>query len=321
MTPPKSRFLIPALAASLAALGATARSDEAPRGSVLTLRNTPLFRLDGEALVASRTVPAATELAVDAARPDRVDGSGTVYRPVRSGADGPGWVRRADLMAVPAFRRREGEVPPLIAEQPVASQRAWELVRSAIEEDARLGTNSHQPYLARAELWALAGGYDEAIADLLEATNRVRRRPVTNAEQIELLRRLEELLALRVQAPRPPYRGDAMAHFQRGWQAYHDDRLDEALRHFDRAVQIDPEDKVLWYYRALTHKRLGQDQAAERDITVAVYLERRDTPPNPTRRWEDHPAGWKHWTRHFARVQGPLRLWMEDHRSGVASGS
>jgi tetratricopeptide (TPR) repeat protein len=196
----------------------------------------------------------------------------------------------------------------LIAKQPVSLQRAWAALDEVIREQAQSGSSSPEPYLARSELWALATDYDAALEDLLEAMKVAQRQPQTTAQRLAYLTRFEEILALRVRLPRPRYPGEAVDHLGAGIEFFDQGLLDRALAEFDAAVQLNPADKVHWYYRALTQKRLLNDAAAERDVTVAVHLERQQA---------GYPSS--HWLRYFIRVQGPLRNWMEDHRSGLAT--
>jgi tetratricopeptide (TPR) repeat protein len=299
------------LASVMLSFGATARAKDEAQVRALTVRPAVLYRTQGNALVAGVRIPALSELPLDGRRPNYTDGSGVSYRPILWGQDQPGaWVRQADLVSIPQPRPRIGDLPPLIARQPIGIQRAWLAIEAATQENSRISPPLPQPYLARAELWAMVSNYDAAIDDLLTASVLSRKRQATTADQVELLKRLEGLLAKHAQTPRPQYRGDSSSHFQAGYEAYHEGRLDDALRRFDAAIQYDPGDMVLWYYRALTNKRLLNDSAAEHDITMAVYLERQ----------EQRSLGPHQWTRLFTRVQGPLRNWMEAYRSGVTPG-
>jgi hypothetical protein len=306
----KSLSILGAMATAVLAVGTTAPAGDPAGARVLTVRAALLYRSRGDTLVADGRLPALSELTLDGGRTTLVDGAGVSYRPVRWARDGAAWVRQADVAAIPQPGPRPGGLPPLIARQPVAIQRSWLSIEAAIRENAQLRPPLPQPYLARAELWAMVSNYDAAIDDLLTAAQLARRRGATTADQVELLKRLEVLLARHAATPRPLYRGDARSHFQAGYDAYHEGWLSEALTQFATAVQYDPEDMVLWYYKALTNKRMLNEPEAERDIAMAVYLERRN----------HATLGDPHWTRLFTRVQGPLRNWMEAYRSGLTPG-
>ncbi len=205
-----------------------------------------------------------------------------------------------------------GAVPELIRKQPETLWKAWLAVDAVIRENAGRAQPLPQPYLARAEIWSLAGNHEEAVRDLLTATSIARSQRATVVEQARYLTRLQESLEQLVRAPRPEFHGDATAQFTAGLNDYFQGDLTQALRHFESATQLAPEDTVYWYYRALTHKRLGNDRDAARDITVAVSLEKSQA------EWLPRTHG--RWLGYFTRVQGPLRQWMESYRSAKPLG-
>ena len=286
--------------------GRPVRSEELSAPRVLTVRGTGLYRLANNALVAAEDVPPLMEFVIAPSARNIVDTAGVVYRPVRRAAEQVRWVRERDVVAVPAGAPSDRGLPALIAKQPAHVQRAWIEIDKLIRENQATSTPLAHAYLARAEIWATASDYENALEDVLTAFRLSRQAGATLAEQSRMTARLQELLQRLAHSPRPRYFGDADAHYRAGFDAYHSDQLETALRHFDSAVQLAPEDKVSWYYRALTHKRLNDDAAAERDITVAVYLEHSVPGDQPS--W---------WLGQFTRVQGPLRNWMESYRSGL----
>lgn len=276
---------------------------------MITARSTVLYGQAGARLVAVEQIPSLAELELRTGTSVLVDRAGAIYRPVLrtdGGVRQTRWIRAADVVPLPESASSTAELPPLIAKQPPALQRAWTDVEALIRENQTLPAPLPQPFLARAEIWAQASNYEEAIKDMLTASRLARQRGASLAEQSKMMGRVQQLLEQLAQTPRPRYFGDADSHYRAGFEAYHQGQLETALRHFDSAVQLAPEDKVNWYYRALTHKRLHDDASAERDITIAVYQERR-VPGEPPKWWLDQ----------FIRVQGPLRNWMESYRSGT----
>jgi len=295
--------------AALAGLFATVLTPCPAKGQnndrVLTLRRTDLYRAERTFLVKAETVAPFTELRVEHCNASPTGAAGADFFPVRRPNGDTFWVPKSSVVSLPQPNSYTGSMPPLIAHQPVKTRQAWLQVSAAIDENSRLASPSPQPYLARAELWVAASNYDAAVDDLVAAMTLARRQKATNADQLDLASRMAELLSKRIQTPRPRFPGDASAHFEAGYELYHSGRLFEALPQFDAAIQLDPENKSYWYYRALTNKQLLNDLAAERDVIVAVYLERTEY------------GGPRRWTALFTRVQGPLRNWMESYRSGV----
>jgi hypothetical protein len=273
---------------------------------VLTVRKTRVYHHVGASLAACEEVPPLTALTVDGSIQDLVDTSGTVYRPVLRVPGRTDWVGDSDIIPLPDSPPSSVGLPALIAKQPANVQRAWIEVDRLIRENQTLKAPLPQPYLARAEIWGKASNYEEAVKDMLTASKLTRRRGASLAEQTRMMGRVQELLEQLARTPRPRYFGDAEAQYRAGFEAFYQGQLEAALRHFDSAVQFMPEDKVYWYYRALTNKRLNHEAEAERDITIAVFQERSVARDQP-----------KWWLGQFTRVQGPLRNWMESYRSGL----
>jgi tetratricopeptide (TPR) repeat protein len=308
-----------ALLAGLAAGPATA--DAIRQDRLITARETVLFRYENRSLVAFRRAAALTAFPRDGTVPRLADAAGTRYLPLIVAPGTRAWIREGDVVAPaeagggqqapppPRPRPAPDRVPELIAKQPETIRRAWREIGAVMAENERRQRPLPQPYLARAEIWAMAGDHEHAVEDLLAATSLIRRNGASLVEQSRYLDRLRDALEKLSRAPRPEYRGDALTQFTAGLDHYFRDDLSGALAFFDGAVQLAPEDKVSWYYRALTHKRLGHEAEAARDVTVAVSLEKREL---------EWPAAAKdRWLESFTRIQGPLRQWMESYRSGM----
>ena len=90
----------------------------------------------------------------------------------------------------------------------------------------------------------------------------------------------------------------------RGWAQlgelyYAHDYLDSALRCFDAAIELGPEDPKAWYLRGVVRKRQGDDRGAIEDIEAAIRL---DT-ETPHVRWRA-----AHWYREAGDLERAERL-------------
>ncbi|HEU4595808.1 MAG TPA: tetratricopeptide repeat protein [Pyrinomonadaceae bacterium] len=66
--------------------------------------------------------------------------------------------------------------------------------------------------------------------------------------------------------------GDAQAHFQRGMEAYRDDRDDEAVEAFKEAVRLDPDFAEAHYRLGLAYAVVGQEEESEKSFETAAKL-------------------------------------------------
>lgn len=250
------------------------------------------------------------------------------------GAD-QGWVWRCDILNLSALSREElAKQPPthprrvaqanvpnvLMGLEPEEIQQAWRQVQADVVENEGLSAPKPEPYFARAELLTRIGVQEEALRDYLTATALVKhssRSPVTYARYFL---QLHDALQSRTRQPRPPYYGAAWEHYAQGYHCFWRGDLASAVQHFDNAIQLGPDAALFYYYRALTYKRLGKDHLAQGDVVAGVHLEHRlydptraETPDSPQHSPDVHIS------TQLERVQGPLRLWLEDYRSGIAA--
>ncbi|MEK6233778.1 MAG: hypothetical protein N2C14_03615, partial [Planctomycetales bacterium] len=108
--------------------------------------------------------------------------------------------------------------------------------------------------------------------------------------------------------PRPIAPGEAAEHFSRGVHAFRGDKLAAARLHFDDAVQLDSQRAVYFYYRALTHLRLGNEDRSRHDALRGADLERQGS----HQRAQADAV--------LAPIQGASRTWLERYRRGSATG-
>lgn len=194
------------------------------------------------------------------------------------------------------------EVPALILLQSPQVQQAWREVQAAIQENAKQSRPAPEPYFARAEIWSLVNNHDAAMRDYLQAARLSIVRGESLETQAGYFNKLYEALDRLDQAPSPAVIGSSKSHFGRGVHAFFRNDLWRALMHFEDAVQLEPADALNWYFRALTYKRLGYARRAQHDVLMAARLE-------VTGDDSRIAAG-------LVRVQGPLRLWLEEFRNG-----
>lgn len=194
------------------------------------------------------------------------------------------------------------ELPAIILLQSPQVRRAWREVEASIRENARQARPAPEPYFARAEIWSLVNNHDSAMRDYLRAAQLSIERGESLQSQAGYFNKLYEALDRLDQAPSPAVIGSSKSHFGRGAHAFWRGDLRTALMHFEDAVQLEPVDPLNWYYRALTYKRLGYARRAQHDALMAARLE----VTGDNRRIA---AG-------LIRIQGPLRLWLEEYRNG-----
>lgn len=207
------------------------------------------------------------------------------------------------LLALLTAGAPAAEMPALIGLQPQAVQDAWRAVEAAIAENQKLDQPLPEPYFARGQIWALAGGHEAALRDYLTAVELAVASERDLAAYATYFQTLHQALENVDRAPKPPALGLARHHYAAGVHAFWRDDLPAALRHFDNAVQLDPGEPLYWYYRAAAHQRLGSARRARHDALIGAHLEWRDGLP------DDFGAA-------LARLQGPLRQWLERHRLG-----
>jgi tetratricopeptide (TPR) repeat protein len=204
---------------------------------------------------------------------------------------------------VPGASAAGAEVPALIGLQPQAVQDAWRAVEIAIAENQKLDQPLPEPYFARGQIWALVGNHEAALRDYLTAVELAAASGRDLAAYAAYFQTLQQALENVDRVPKPPALGLARHHYARGVHAFWRGDLPAALRHFDNAVQLKPGAPLYWYYRAVTHKRLGSERRARHDALIGAHLEWRDGLPDQ-------------FGTALARLQGDLRQWLERHRLG-----
>ena len=73
-----------------------------------------------------------------------------------------------------------------------------------------------------------------------------------------------------------------MVHLNRGIALACQDRYEEAVGDFDRAIAIDPEDTESYYQRGMARIELGRYRQAVEDLDLAARMDPGIPSPNPT---------------------------------------
>jgi len=85
------------------------------------------------------------------------------------------------------------------------------------------------------------------------------------------------LLVLR-SLPRPRFEGDPVVHYQRGRQAFRSGKLADAVHHFERATELDPNRPTYWCALAAAQETRGHAKLALRRAVKII-------PPEPRAYW------------------------------------
>lgn len=197
-----------------------------------------------------------------------------------------------------------GSTPILIQIQSPSVQTAWAEIDAIIRENEKLERPSGEPYLARAEIWAIAGSHEDALRDYLTATELLVRYQSNPSEQTVHFARLRTALGELVQRPRPHYPNKAQTEFHSGKDAFRANRISDAAWSFEEACRLNSDVPLYHVYRALTYKLLGRATDADREVAAAVSLIR-----YPGINTEDEL---REINSHLEFVQGPLRNWLND---------
>jgi len=203
----------------------------------------------------------------------------------------------------------------LIQDKPVVKE-AWTAVADAIAENELLPENERlpEPYFARAEIWASVKNYSDSLQDYLTALQYARRAKRDLLSFSNYFDKLYHVAGQLRKVPLPPAGGEphllqsARKHFGHGCGQFHAGHLEDALDGFVNAVQLAPDQPLYWYFRALTHRCLGDNQRALHDVLMGAHFER------------------IYEVRHrisvdrtLVNVQGESRIWLESFRRGSPS--
>ena len=279
-----------------------------------------LFQVVGNSLISVSSVSPKTMLAVlSDEKQFELEGSGhhkmRSVRVIEPRVKLSGWMRSSDLKPLQITASEESDagansarLPTIISLASPAIKQAWRDVRVAIDENGSLAKPLPDPYFSRAQIWAATNSNDEALRDYMTAF----RLSLESGQDLQSYSQhfftLYQVLDNYDKIPRPPVAGNSHSHYGRGTIAYFEGDLQRALGHLNDAVQLDPKEPVYRYFRAVIFKRLGDDRRAQHDALFGAHL-------------EEQAAYTVSLGGAFTRVQGDIRLWLENYRRGSPSQS
>ena len=267
------------------------------------------------------TVSKGAMLAVLPIEPAPEDRSFIFVKPIGAASQKAGWIAYASTaMSLTANHLSDrgwnstavSGMPILVQRLPEAQREDWRKLTDAIANAEREGVSVPDAYVARGELWSIAGDASKAVEDFRMAADMALKSGKTPSEQSAYLRLLRDALERLEQAPRPAEgaRGNdyeaAAAQFGAGCRLFWDESFVEAEHHFENAIALYPQDPLYWYFRGLTRRHLGNFTGSQHDALIGAFLERS--------RYRDLDIG-----RALRRVQGTDRAWLDRYRLGDPS--
>jgi len=205
----------------------------------------------------------------------------------------------------------DDEIPPLIRRQPQVVHDAWRQIAAAVAENQRLTRPRPEPLFARAELWMMVGNYDAALRDLLVAMQIASDTGAAPRVYDAVFRRLREVLERYDTTPVPPEDGEPSRHYGHGMHSFWEGQYVEAEKAFADAISLAPGNPLYWYMRAVTHRRLGNEEAAMHDALLGASAERKACLRRDGASLDIN--------RELRRLQGNDRIWLESQRRGDPS--
>lgn len=194
-------------------------------------------------------------------------------------------------------------IPQLVKIQDERIRTSWAEVEKIIAENEGAKRPSHEPYLARAELWAIAGCHEEALQDYLRGTDLFFRDNPTPSERTAHLEQLKTALEALVRRPKPSFPDLALRQFGQGLALYQRRQVAEATWFFDEACRLKTDVPIYRIYRALCYKQQGRPIEADREASIARNLIRERPADSEQELQGIH--------QRLEFVQGPLRQWLE----------
>jgi tetratricopeptide (TPR) repeat protein len=204
-----------------------------------------------------------------------------------------------------AIRNSNVIADPLL---PPTAARAWRDVQEAIRDGEQLPAPDPEPYYSRAEIWSKRlENQEEALLDTLRGVEVFLNGNDSSdpAEINKALKKLRDAAWLSLQRPKSIYPGAAEKHYSAGLHSYSMGRFVEAVLQFTRAIQLDANCPVYYYYRSLARLSAGDERHAIMDAEKGAMV-------------ESHlmESARMDVSRSLVRIQGQQRLWLEAYRRG-----
>ena len=200
-------------------------------------------------------------------------------------------------------------LPLLIRRLPQKQQDDFRRLSVAIDDAAQKAVFIPDLYIARAELWTIAGETNEALSDFGTAASHALRASNNKEEQVAQLRNLCNAIERLQKSPRAAEgieatdHATAAKHYDEGYTLFWNNLTAKSEQCFQNAIMLNPADPRYWYFRGLARRRKGDSKGAQHDVLVAAFLERSKPKSSVV-------------PRALIRCQGTDRLWLETFRLG-----
>jgi tetratricopeptide (TPR) repeat protein len=204
------------------------------------------------------------------------------------------------------------DLPLLIRKHSVETRRAFREITAAIALNEKLSAPLADPYIARAEIWTIVGNYEGALEDYLTAVRLQSNGELNLAERAQALETLTAALERLAKQPVTQYPFEAEEAFWIGVKEFRGQRFQAAKPYFEESVRLNPQEASYRAFLALTLKRLGDEEPADRHALSARGLLRHpDTRPDEIRGFH----------RRLEGVNGVERQWLQRHIDSVVHTS
>jgi tetratricopeptide (TPR) repeat protein len=157
----------------------------------------------------------------------------------------------------------------------------------------------------------MVGNYDAALRDLLVAMQIASDTGAAPRVYDAVFNRLREVLERYDTTPVPPEDGEPSRHYGHGMHSFWEGHYVEAEKAFADAISLAPGNPLYWYMRAVTHRRLGNEEAAMHDALLGASAERKACLRRDGASLDIN--------RELRRLQGNDRIWLENQRRGDPS--
>lgn len=191
---------------------------------------------------------------------------------------------------------------------PPTEAQSWREVQGAIRDGEKLKQRDPEPYYSRAEIWSKRlENQDEALLDTLRGIDALMESDEWNDPDAKdrAFRQLRDAAWRSLDRPRSVYPGAARSHYGNGLSSLGISDFQTAADHFTRAIQLDANTPVFFYFRAIALRNMGNESEAAIDAQKAARLE--------SMRSDFYRSDI---SRELQNVQGEQRLWLESHRRG-----
>jgi len=202
-------------------------------------------------------------------------------------------------------RRSEPQQEPYL---PPTEAQSWREVQGAIRDGEKLKHRDPEPYYSRAEIWSKRlENQEEALLDTLRGIDALMESDEWNDPDAKdrAFRQLRDAAWRSLDRPKSVYSGAARSHYGNGLSSLGVGDFQTAADHFTRAIQLDANTPVFYYFRALALRNIGDESEAAIDAQRGARLE--------SMRSDFYRSDI---SRELQNVQGEQRLWLESHRRG-----